>query len=337
MAERVLLLSWTVPPEPTGSAVIVGNLAKQFSRAEMVLAGARPIRRPALAWKEDWPEIVYVTRGWPDTMRGARWLRRLELPLLVLRCLRLVQKYKCKSLLVVFPNQEYLLAGYLISLITGAKLFPYFHNTYLEGMVTRGLAYTFARWLQSKVFARASHVFVMSEGMMDLYRDRYPAMRCCALVHSFNEDIPTWKMPSQPGSPIRFVLSGNINRTCLDAAVRLCSAISQANSTLTILSGTPKAYLEELGMLREQDRYATVSRDDVLKHLSEAVIVLLPHGFTGDCGEEEFRTIFPTRTIEYLICGRPILAHAPKECFLTRFLRQHECALIVDEPQVEAI
>lgn len=337
MRDRILLLSWTVPPETSGSAVIVGNLAKQFTRAEMVVAGEQPVRRPAVAWKEEWPEIVYVTTGWPDTRRGARWWRKLQLPVLLLRCLGLVRKYRCASLLVVYPNQEYLLAGYLTSLITGATLFPYFHNTYLETSRSNSIAYTFARWLQSKVFARATHVFVMSEGMVELYRDRYPTVRCSALVHSFNEDIPGWNPLPRPGSPIRFVLSGNINRSCVDAAVRLCSAVSQVNSTLTILSGTSRTYLQTLGMLRDRDCHKTVSRDDLLKHLSEGDIVLLPHGFSGSSVDEEYRTIFPTRTIEYLICGRPILAHAPPDCFLTRFLRQHGCALVVDEPSKEAI
>ena len=45
----------------------------------------------------------------------------------------------------------------------------------------------------------------------------------------------------------------------------------------------------------------------------------------------------PTRTIEYLLCGRPILAHAPADWYLTRFLKQHDCALLVTEPSVSAL
>ena len=35
--------------------------------------------------------------------------------------------------------------------------------------------------------------------------------------------------------------------------------------------------------------------------------------------------------------GRPILAHTPPGCFLTRFLRENDCALIVDRPDVDAL
>jgi len=58
---------------------------------------------------------------------------------------------------------------------------------------------------------------------------------------------------------------------------------------------------------------------------------------TSKFAQEEIKTIFPTKTIEYLISGRPILAHLPADCFLAEFLRSHDCALIVDEPSLEAL
>ncbi|WP_447603649.1 hypothetical protein [Nitrospira sp. Nam80] len=220
------------------------------------------------------------------------------------------------------------------------KLYPYFHNTYVEQRTPGGVAHRFAAWLQAKVFYHARHVFVMSQGMVDLYRERYPHVtRCSALVHSFNDDIPEAPAFSPPGArdPVRVTLSGNINASCVDAAVRSCAALAQLNGRLTVLSGTPRAYLQQLGILREGVQYETVSRDDIVRRLGEADIVLLAHGFTGPLSQEEYRTIFPTRTIEYLICGRPILLHAPADCYLTRFMEQYRCALIVNEPRVESV
>jgi glycosyltransferase involved in cell wall biosynthesis len=75
----------------------------------------------------------------------------------------------------------------------------------------------------------------------------------------------------------------------------------------------------------------------MLRTLSEADIVVLAHGFTGTLSREEYATIFPTRTIESLTCGRPLLAHAPADCYLTRFLREQDCALVVDVPEIPAL
>jgi len=336
MSERILLLSWTVPPETSGSAVVVGNLAKQFTRDEMILTGERPVGRPGVAWRADWPRLVYSMMGWPPGQRGARWWRWLQLPWLVLRCLWLVWKYRCTAVLVVFPREEFLLVGYLAAAWSRAKLFPYFHNTYVENR--RGLSLNFARWLQARVFTKASHVFVMSEGMVQLYRERYPQLRCSALPHSFNEALPDFAPPPEPRFPLRFVICGNINESCRDATVRVCQAIAQLDgAALTFLSGTATAFLQRLGVLRAGVRHETVSRDQVVQRLREGDVVVLAHGLDGGMSAEEYRTIFPTRTIEYLICGRPILAHAPAECYLSRFLTEHDCALLVTEPSVAAL
>jgi glycosyltransferase involved in cell wall biosynthesis len=338
MSDRILLLSWTVPPETTGSAFVVGNLAQQFSRNEMIIAGERPYRRPPMLWKDDWPEIVYLIKGWPQMRRGARWWRWIQFPLLFVRCLRLVKKHRCKSIVVVFPNWEFLLVAYLTAVLTAAKLYPYFHNTYVEQCRQGSLHRRFAQWFQSRLFARAEHIFIISEGLLELFRERYGGLKCSALLHSFNETLPEFKPLPQAGRPLRLIIFGNINESCREATVRVCSAISQEREAeLTILSGTAREYLRQLGILRNGVKYETVPHDLIVKRLGEADLVVLPHGFSGNCPPEEYNTIFPTRTIEYLICGRPILAHCPPNCYLTRFLEQHGCALIVSEPHVRAV
>lgn len=336
VSQKVLLVSWTVPPEPTGSAVIIGNLARQFGADEMIVAGERPHRGPSIVWHDDWPRVVHIALGWPAKWRGARWWRRLQVPFMLWRSLLLALQHRCRSVVAVFPNEEFVLTGYLTALLTGAAFYPYFHNTWLENRKgrTRGIA----RWMQSLVFARADHVFVMSEGMLELYRERYPDLKCSALVHSFNEQIPRFTPPPEPGSPLRLTICGSITESCKDATLRVSEAISRTHDThLILLTGTPQSYLAELGLLRDGVRYETVSRDDILTRLRQADIVVLPHGFTGGYSQEEYRTIFPTRTIEYLLCGRPILAHSPPDSYLTKFLKQHECALVVDNPSVSEL
>jgi len=336
MTGKILLISRTIPPEITGSSIIVGNLAKQFTADEMILAGERPYGRPPVVWREDWPRLVYIAAGWPEAWRGARWWRRLQIPLMLLRSVRLAKKHRCSAVVAVFPKEELLLIGYLTAWWTGAAFFPYFHNTFVENRT--GLARRFAEWLQARVFAKAERVLVISEGMVELYRERYPHLKCSTLVHSFNEPLPAFSPPPEPGSPLRLTICGNINESCRDATVRVCEAIFYTkDAQLTFLTGTPRSYLSQLGLLREGVCYDTVSRDEVVDRLRASDIVVLPHGLTGDYALEEYRTIFPTKTIEYLLCGRPILAHTPPDGYLTRFLKEHQCALIVDRPSISEL
>jgi glycosyltransferase involved in cell wall biosynthesis len=333
---KTLLISWTVPPGITGSAVIVGNLATQFGPDEMIVAGEMPASVPADPWHESWPRIAYIAHPLPNTWRGARWWRRLQLPLMLARAIRLAIRNRCSSVIAVFPKEEFLLIGYLTALLTRNPLILYFHNCYLENR--KGLASLFAVWLQSKVFAAADHVFVMSEGMVELYRERYPDLSCSALVHPLKAAIPNFTAPPKPGSPINIIISGNINESCRDAAVRVAQAVTRIDdASLTLLSGTSHSYLRSLGLLRDDIAVDTVSPDEVVDRLRTADIVVLPHGFSGALAEEEYQTIFPTRTLDYLICGRPILAHAPADSYLATFMKSHDCALVVDEPSAAAV
>jgi glycosyltransferase involved in cell wall biosynthesis len=334
MSEKVLLLSWSVPPEITGSSIIVGNLARQFSREEMILAGEKPFGMPAMTWREEWPEICYVQSVWPVTGRGIRWWRLAQFPRLLWNCMRLIRRHRVTTVLVVFPSEHFLLAGYLAACWTGCRLLAYFHNTYYE--CRSGLAKRLAAWLQERVFTKAAHVFVMSEGMAEFYRERYPDLRQTPLVHSFNEDIPEFDLPAV-GSPLRLAMSGSMN-AAEDAAARLAEAVAATpDARLSLLTATAPAYLRALGILRDGTTHETVARDRLLDRLAGADIVLLPHGLSGPYPREEYATIFPTKTIEYLICGRPILAHCTAGSFLARFLAENDCALLVDQPDVNAL
>jgi glycosyltransferase involved in cell wall biosynthesis len=335
MAGKILYLSWSVPPDTSGSAIIALNLARQFTRDEMVLAGEEPRGKPPVRWDARWPELVYVQHQCPLLRRGQRWWRSLQFPLMVCRCLKLIRKHDVDRIVAVFPRAHFLLAGYLLARMTGCKFYAYLHNLYFNRV---GLAYWFTAWVHGRVFRRAAHIFVMSEGMSEVLRQQLPELQQTPLVHSFNEPLPQFEEPPPVGSPLRLIFCGNLV-SCHDAAGRFAEAAARSPDTsLSILSGEDPATLRQFGLLRPGTTCETVSRDEVPGRLKQADVVLLPHIFRyPPAGRDEYRTIFPTKTIEYLICGRPILAHSPADSFLTQFLVENDCALVVDRPDVEAL
>lgn len=340
MKGKILYLSWSVPPDTSGSAIIALNLLQQFTRDEMVVAGEKPYGKPAVQWKPEWPELHYVQSVWPFARRGQRWWRRLQFPALLAKCLWIIWRRKVDRIVVVYPRVGFLFAGYLLSCLTGCRLFAYLHNTYEYRTGGARLVAACVHWL---VFRRASHVFVMSQGMSELYRQLFPHVAQTPLLHSFNEKLEAFREPPRPasgcpGSPMRFAFCGNLV-SCKDAAARLSEAVARApNASLSIYSGDAPASLRRMGMLRPGTEHRTVPRDEILELLRQADVVLLPHSFEyPEAAGDEFRTIFPTKTIEYLISGRPILAHSPADAFLTKFLKENECALVVDRPDVDAL
>ena len=217
---RILYLSWAVPPDTAGSAIIVLNLARQFRGEEMIVAGEKPCGKPPVAWSDQWPELAYIRWVWPFTGRGVRWWRRLQLPYMLWRCLQLVRRRDVDRICRRLPGRNLPPGGLSDRATTGIPLYAYFHNTYLE-LRPRGLERRFAAWLQGRVFARAKHVFVISEGLSEFYGEQYPGLKQSALPHSFAEPLPAYSPPPPVGSPLRLVFCGNVNLSCADAAVQM--------------------------------------------------------------------------------------------------------------------
>ena len=106
---------------------------------------------------------------------------------------------------------------------------------------------------------------------------------------------------------------------------------------MMVYTGVGRDYLATVGFVGDKFTITILPRVELLVQLPHADMVLLPHGFVGGASADEIKTIFPTKVIEYLICGKPIIAHTPEGAFLTDFLRQHDCAYVVTEPSIEAV
>ena len=91
---KILYLSWSVPPDTSGSAIIALNLVQQFTREEMVMAGEKPYGKPPVRWKPEWPELCYVQHVWPITGRGQWMWRVAQFPWMICRCLWLIWKHR---------------------------------------------------------------------------------------------------------------------------------------------------------------------------------------------------------------------------------------------------
>jgi hypothetical protein len=334
---KVLVVSWALPPWRTGSAVIVSNLAACFDEHEMVLAGRRPAGYQELEQHNGAPRKYYVTREWTWPRRGKRfvhWIRWLMLPMAVWRLVRIIRQERCTTVLAVFPDEFYLCSAYIAAGITHRQFYPYYHNTYLENR--RGVGRVLARWLQKKTFASET-VFVMSEGMRQYCERTYLGVRFVPLVHTFTEAVqPSTLKP--PGDPLKVAFIGYINDSNLDAMTRCVELIkTRPNCTLTIYGETSAWYCARLGIEGPQFVLTSVPYDKVTEELRKHDVLLLPHGFCGSISEVEYATIFPTRTISYLLAGRPILAHSPPHAFITQWLRERGCAEVVDRPSLEQL
>lgn len=332
---KTLVISRSVPPAATGSGIVMHNLLRQFTKDEMIVVGAYYVGHPQSEWHNKYPKIIYGAIHPPEFWRGHRWLRIIQFPLLFIISLWTLLFRQCQVILTIYPDDIFLFTGYLLSRLFQKPLFLYFHNSYLENSPEN----SFAKWLQPRVFSRAKHIFVISDGLKNYYNNLYPDVKFSSLTHTI-PDLPDRALIEEPPlhSPIRLVFAGNVNGSCEDAARRFAQLINDdPDFELHIFSGMSPKSFRQRGFTGNNIIIKTVPYDQLLEKMRKGDIVIHPHGFLGPMAEHEYQTIFPTKTIEYLLCQRPILAHLPESCYLAEFYRKHDCALIVSEPTLDAL
>ncbi len=342
---KVLFVSFGIRPNRGAAAFVTETLANSFSPEEMVVVGEQVLFEGRLKRSKDLPRYYYIRTNLSYKGKGKRFtsfFRWLLFPWLLLRMQLILKREQCDYVLGTFPDNYYLLAAYLIAKWNGLRFSSYFHNTYLENR-PRGIHHRFAAWMQPKVFDYSDYIFVMSEGMQRYYRQRYPDSlhpKFVPLIHTFEEYPP--ERPDdfdQPKERYDLILMGNFNQSNIEATRRLVEALKgNPRFRIKMITQVQKFLLRSRGIDVDAITYlGFVKQEDFYKEIQDNDFCILTHGFTGGYSQAEYETIFPTRTIPFLISGVPILAHTPPHAFLTHFLKKYDCAEVVDEASEEAI
>jgi glycosyltransferase involved in cell wall biosynthesis len=338
---RILMTTLVAPPAPLADAFVANGLLSQMDEDEAVVAAERwPANPMDQSHLPTGQRVYFVTTRWTWPQRGQRYLRWLKwalIPRTVYRLVRVLKHENCSVVFANFPDEQMLLASYLAARLLKRKLFPFFHNTYRENR--HGVAYLFASWLQRRVFERAGAVFVMSEGMKRELAALYPRISFQPLVHTFDQEIPRFEpLPPINRSRIRLGYMGSVNEANLDALRRIARLVNASHDlALNFYSAAPDWHLRKEGLVGERIVRGQPTDSELMAALGNNDLLLLPHGLTGGLAPIEYRTIFPTRTIPYLLARRPIVAYSARGSFLSRWLREHDCAEVIEDPDPEAL
>lgn len=329
---KILVVCQTIHPWTSGSSVIMSNLAAQFSRDEMVIFGEEYTGARKSTWQDSNPQIIYDNPNFHLGNKGHSFFRWKNINRTIKKLIGVAHEQGVKKIFAVYPDDYYIYAAYRVSKILGLPLYTWFHNTYLDNV--KGYKKVLAHVLQPKVFKHAIINFTMSEGMTEFFEEKYPHVTFRTLVHAFElpSDANFGGRVSSEKKKKTFVYSGFLNESCREASIRLIKVIqSMPDTEIHAFTGTSLETFSQYGVdTASMVFHPFVPMEEFYKALNHYDVMLLPHGFDGGRTEVEYNTIFPTRTIPLLVCGKPILAHSPQGSFLSRFLADRDCALVID-------
>ncbi len=333
----ILCITGSFPPRPGGTSTIIKNLTDAFEAGSFVIVSYglnsehfssytnHPVfTLPLIQTSQRHIQLVY---------------KRMKLKTYVRMMGDIIQTYKPMMILGVFPDVFTLRTALETAKTYNCRFSAYLHDTVLETCPAPYLK-KFVKETQHLVFRDARPLFVMSEGMASLYREKY-RIESLPLVHSYPEPIP--EAPIRTEGNATLFWSGNvynINHRSFARMVHVFQDISPYR--IIIASKQNKFGFKDIEIPTERLEFTYfphTRRKEYLEFIRNQGFLLLALNWPDESPihPDELRTIFPTKTPEYLASGRPIIVHCPEDYFLAQFFRKHRCGFVISTRDIQEI
>lgn len=228
------------------------------------------------------------------------------------------------------------LSTYLLHKATKKPFFLYFYDLYYgnkSSFIYRTLAY----FLEPRLFKSAEKIFVMNELLKEHYEKKYNREVFVIRNSIAIEDYPK-PIEKKDNSPIfKIVFTGAVYWAQSQAIRNLIKAVNNLkdkNIQFWIYTTYDKKAIHEQGIF-EGGRvfFASCGPSEAPEVQRNADVLFVPLSFEKE-NALLINTSSPGKTYEYLISGRPILIHAPKDSYIARYAKENDLALVVGEDDI---
>jgi glycosyltransferase involved in cell wall biosynthesis len=129
----------------------------------------------------------------------------------------------------------------------------------------------------------------------------------------------------------------HINASTIRIVISALERIDMPSVLLHVYTAQAKEELQLLGMCGPKlvlHPHAPYEEVELVQRSAD--VLLVPFDFESPAAEA-IRTAAPGELGDYLASGRPILAVVPTDTFVAWYLRRHDCGLVVDKADAEAV
>ncbi len=337
--KRILFFSHFFPPALGGSSVLMRNLLAPFPPESLhVIHGQAGRIKIDRSFAADIPQTLVEL---PDCWGPLKYrLTLLLYPRILAAAFRLHREKPFDAVFTCWPSAYYLEFAYRFHRITGVPLYVYMHDMWADNQRS-ALLRKMASWYERRVLKAAEVVFAITDAAGEHFRQKY-GVRTMTLEHTV--DWSSVEKPDAfvdlPGDGKRFfrITCGGAVYSMMnqDSVVRMNQAVQEIpNAEMSICTPVLEAQ-EKNGLSGERLHIQSLSKQEAFRHFQSSDIVCAPLAFHTHA-VLEVKTVFTTKLLDYFICGRPILVHAPADSFLARDARLKGWGYVVDTPDVQAL
>ncbi|MDA7665924.1 glycosyltransferase, partial [Verrucomicrobia bacterium] len=193
------------------------------------------------------------------------------------------------------------------------------HDLWYENTKLNSFSRALARKYEKVIFQYADKNFCMTSTQQDYFKKKYPDLTFDMLPHCVPKSEENYfrKTSDIEKNEYTILYTGNISRAMnLDALQQLLSCIKYLPKKYRIkmLVSLSEQECKNYNIYHEDIIYDWVSVEQSKKLIRKADLLFLPLSF-NNCSTHEVRTVYATKTLDYLKSGTPILVFSPPESF----------------------
>jgi glycosyltransferase involved in cell wall biosynthesis len=338
-SDELLVVSSWAPPTIGGTPTVLRNLLRALCarypvKVEIVRQQVLP---EACDGEWIWNTTTFTRPRAVASVRGGHYALA---PRVFATVFRRVMARRHMLVLVTLPEESFALASALACRLARHPYALYMHNTYADQAV-HWIDRLFAPIAEKWLLRGASPLLVLSDALRDLYSQKY-GIESVVVRHVVDEDPFKSARVSDlpPGVQAnRYALfTGDVYGMNADSLRRLVDVLrgSFSERLQTVVSGQKTR--EELAAMEIEPDVVLVgaAQSELVALQKHAAILLAPLAFESPF-PSDVDTALPTKVIEYLVSGPPILVHAPSSSFLAERASIDGWAAVVSEPSDEGL
>ncbi len=329
----VLLATQSFPPSTSGSSVILFNLLRHFDENSIVAVhGLNNPLSPSLDLML--PFHRYRAPAFDNArfvLALARRIPSFVTELVRRRILTVARFHRVRRIYAHYPSAVFVVAAWKAAKRLGLPLAVYFDILWEESV--SGVSAGFARRFEHDVVQYADRRFAITEYAAAHLAQKHGVAFDVIPHTACMEDVAPGLQSDHNGRPVVHLAGGVYSSMNQDAVERLVAASDCCESRPLLSFLTPSIPAD---LHHQNVEIGFLGRDELRTHQRHSTILYCPQAFQSQ-NPLMIKNNFPTKMMEYLCAGRPILIHSPPDSYLSMLAKREGFAVVVDQPDVAAL
>jgi glycosyltransferase involved in cell wall biosynthesis len=335
-SKKLLIVCRTLPPMIVGSSIIMSNLVNNYKGEISAIGGWQYEAKVDSGFKLNC-ETTYVKFNLKIFQRIFEKYSYKFIDYIKNKITQKAKEKKADFIMGVYPNSVFFVAAYLAAKEEKIPFIAYMHDLWQENYKADSANGKLAVKYEREILTNSYKVFCMTGIQKNFYDEKYNgSLKTDLLPHSIpDEKLDEFKPKDDyaASAPAKILYTGNISHGMnIDAIKELIKSLDylDKNISVTILSSFDKEALKRYGIFDERISYNWVDMKVAFEMQKKSDILFLPLSFKN-CSPLEVKTVYATKTLDYLVSGTPILVFSPPESFHSVSARQSGWGYVVEK------